>query len=246
MKRLINLCVLLLCSSLFAQTYIPKYVGEYKQQIVNEGAYTLCYLNDYELSVWVAYDLNPAQNVKRADCFRVDPKIVGGTATPKDYLNTGFDKGHLAPCDDFCDSTEHMQNTFFMSNMSPQYPNFNRIVWRMLEAKAKLIYAKYGNCYVVTGPVLNAPPDKYMRIGTSVKTVVPRFFYKIYFAKDSDSYHAWAFIIENMTSKQQVDDFSKYQGTVRNIEQLTGIDFFTELPQETQEKVETSIEKLNF
>lgn len=72
---------------------------------------------------WVTYRLTAgevASNVaKRCDIFIEDPSIVGGSSTLADYRGSGYDRGHLAPAADMHWSTNAMQESFYMSNMSP-------------------------------------------------------------------------------------------------------------------------------
>ena len=71
---------------------------------------------------------------KRTDRFRSDPKIPTRSATTADYRRSGYDRGHLAPAADMAFSVQTMTDSFFMSNMSPQKPAFNRGIWKELEA----------------------------------------------------------------------------------------------------------------
>lgn len=59
--------------------------------------------------------------------FKIDeciPKFFQNTL--KDFRCSGYDRGHLAP------AANHSE-TFFLSNISPQNPNFNRGYWKKLE-----------------------------------------------------------------------------------------------------------------
>lgn len=49
------------------------------------------------------------------------------------YRNSGYDRGHLAPAADFAHSDKKMNDTFVLTNASPQLPRFNRAVWLRLE-----------------------------------------------------------------------------------------------------------------
>lgn len=71
-------------------------------------------------------------SVPRQDCFEKDHSLIN-FATPTDYHKTGYDLGHLCPCEDMSYSVLTQKESFIMSNITPQYPNFNRIVWRNLE-----------------------------------------------------------------------------------------------------------------
>lgn len=72
---------------------------------------------------WVTYRLTAgevASNVvKRSDMFMEDPIIAGGSSTLADYKGSGYDRGHLAPAADMHWSQKTMEESFYMSNMSP-------------------------------------------------------------------------------------------------------------------------------
>ncbi len=142
--------------------------------------YTLCYRESYEQAEWVAYTLTPeklVKNTKRTGDFREDPEISTGSALPEDYRFSGYDRGHLAPAADFAYSLETMTDSFFMSNMSPQTPAFNRGGWAKLEAFVRTLAAKAETLYIVTGPVLEKNAGEYGSIGENCVSV-PEFFYK--------------------------------------------------------------------
>ena len=75
--------------------------------------------------------------------------------TNKDYLKSGYDKGHLAPAADMKYSTTTMKESFYFSNMSPQKPEFNRGIWKELEEQVRNWAQIYDTVYIVTGPILS-------------------------------------------------------------------------------------------
>ena len=75
-------------------------------------------------------------------------------ATTGDYRRSGYDRGHLAPAADMAFSRQTMADSFFMSNMSPQKPAFNREIWKDLEALVRSFAITEQKIVVVTGPIL--------------------------------------------------------------------------------------------
>ena len=69
-----------------------------------------------------------------------------------------------------------MSESFFMSNMSPQKPGFNRGIWKKLEEVVRSWAMKEGAIYVATGPILE---DDLSFIGNNVS--VPNYYYKVIF-----------------------------------------------------------------
>ena len=74
---------------------------------------------------------------KRKNDFRIDPVVKTVSATPADYRNSGYDRGHLCPAGDMAFSEIAMSESFYMSNISPQVPSFNRGIWKTLEQKVR-------------------------------------------------------------------------------------------------------------
>lgn len=98
--------------------------------IVEREGYALGYIEKHEQPAWVQYIMTSeevsSRTAKRGDDFRPDPAVPTGSATPQDYTRSGYDRGHLAPAADMSFSGKTMSESFYMSNMSPQAPQFNR------------------------------------------------------------------------------------------------------------------------
>jgi len=54
-----------------------------------------------------------------------------------DYSGNGYDRGYLCPTGDMKLNLTSMSETFYMSNMSPQNPSFNRGIWETLESRVR-------------------------------------------------------------------------------------------------------------
>lgn len=72
-------------------------------------------------------------------------------ATPADYDDSGFDRGHMTPAGD---RGADKPQTFGMCNMVPQKPNLNRKVWAGIEASLRDLAVSGVELYVVTGPLV--------------------------------------------------------------------------------------------
>ena len=206
--------------------------------VVDRPGYALGYIEYHKQAAWVAY-IFTAEEVtvkvaQRADRFREDPNIPSGSATLGDYRGSGYDRGHLAPAADMAFSEKTMSDSFYMSNMSPQRPEFNRGVWKRLEIQVRLFAITEEKIFVVTGPVLSE--EKSITIGSSQVTV-PRFYYKVVYDMTPPE-KMIGFILPNEGSRKDLRDFAV---TVDTVEELTGLDFFNNLPKDKQEKLESSI-----
>lgn len=201
--------------------------------------FVICYRESYEQAEWAAYCLEKSElekNTSRANNFRPDPDIITGSASLSDYKGSGYDRGHLAPAADFSFSEKAMSESFYMSNMSPQTPGFNREIWQNLEAQVRKWADVYGKVYVVTGPVLEKKADAYDKIGPN-QVSVPEFYYKVLLVQEgSSNIKAIAFILPN---KKCDNTFWDYAVTVDEVETRTGLDFYSLLDDILENRIES-------
>ena len=167
---------------LTSQEYLPKSEGE----IIRHKYYTLSYNEDHEQANWVHYRLNPTflnGTTPRINSFKVDHKVSTKSAELSDYKGSGYDRGHLAPAGDMKYSKESMIESFFMSNMSPQNPSFNRGIWRKLEEAIRR-WGKKNEIYIATAGVLNM--KSLGSIGRN-KVTIPSKYYKVLYSPEKNS-----------------------------------------------------------
>ena len=206
--------------------------------LIDRPGYALGYIEYHEQAAFVIYKLTAREaltkEAKRTNRFRSDPEIPTGSATAADYRRSGYDRGHLAPAADMAFSVQTMADSFFMSNMSPQKPAFNRGIWKRLEEQVRQIAIREKAIYVVTGPIL--PKKKTVTIGANQVTV-PTHYYKVIFDLTPPR-KMIGFILPNEGSDRPLEDFAV---TVDVVEKATGLDFFSALPKAVQEKLEGSL-----
>ena len=206
--------------------------------IIDRPGYALGYIEYHEQPAWVIYRLTKEQTLtkaaKRGNDFKEDPEVPTGSATLADYRRSGYDRGHLAPAADMAYSFKTMGDSFFMSNMSPQKPKFNRGVWKDLEAQVRDFAITEQDVYIVTGPIL--PKTKTVTIGSN-KVTVPTHYYKIVYDRTPPE-KMIAFILPNDGSDRPLQDFAV---TVDAVEAATGLNFFSAVPQPKQEQLESTI-----
>lgn len=207
--------------------YLPSKTGE----IVCHHFFTLSYNATHKQADWVYYRPCIGQDedkVKRTNNFREDKMVSTGSAKPSDYVKSGYDRGHLCPAGDMTQSAEAMSETFYMSNMSPQVPGFNRGIWKSLEEQVRK-WGKKEEIYVVTGPVFK---DDKGKIGESGVTV-PGYYYKVIYSPGREQ--MIAFVLPNEKSDRL---FTDHVVSVDSVERLTGIDFFVQLPDTLENRLE--------
>lgn len=201
-------------------------------QVIHHQGYSLSYSEPHEQAEWVAYELKKSHlsttNFDRP-YFEVDHAVKTGAASWKNYKNSGYDRGHLCPAGDRKYSREAYEETFLTSNISPQDPEFNAGIWNTLEQKVRDWAHKYDGVFVVTGGVLKG---NLATIGNE-KVAVPNQFYKIVY--DPENEKMIAFLMPNQDSNQPLNRFVV---SVDSIETLTGIDFFPDLDDELENRLE--------
>ena len=209
--------------------------------IIDREGYALGYSEEHEQARWVIYRMTyeeaKTKATSRDDNFRPDPEIPTGSATLADYRNSGKDRGHLAPAADMAYSIKTMDESFYMSNMSPQEPEFNRGIWKLLETWVRYTAVTEKDIYIVTGPILpKIKTSETITIGPS-KVTVPEAYYKVVWDRTPPE-KMLGFVLPNKGSSEPLQS---YAVTVDKVEELTGLDFFSELPKEQQEALESNI-----
>ena len=231
--RYFSLLIIFINTLIYSQDLKP--LGLYND-VVSHSYYTLSYSEDHEQAEWVYYSLNSNQlnsSIERKNNFRADNKVKTSSAQLYDYEGSGYDRGHLAPAADMKYNTNSMSESFFMSNMSPQSPSFNRGIWRKIEKQFRDWSYKYGELVIITGPVLKG--DNYGSIGYN-KVTIPKWYYKV--AIDPSNYDRnVAILIENIGSSASIKSFVV---TINYLEEFSGLDFFYSLPDEVEESFESN------
>jgi len=207
-------------------------------KVIHHKFYSLSYAEEHEQAEWVAYELSRAQLevewVERQNDFRPDPLVTTESATPEDYRRSGYDRGHLVPVADRSFSFEAMDETFFMSNISPQEHNFNGGIWRELEENTRNWAKKFKRLYVVSGPVF--PKGRPKTIGQNDVTV-PDAYFKVLLDITEPELKGIAFLIPNAMSREPLAD---YAVSIDEVEALTGLNFFPTL---LSEELEAELEQ---
>ena len=206
-------------------------------EIVRHDGYVLRYRDAYKNADWVAYPLLAYEITGDADRdreqFKPDPLVETGTALSSDYTRSGYDRGHLAPAGDFKFSQRLTRESFYMGNVSPQAPQFNRGIWKELEELVRRWAVRDNGLYVVTGPVLKPGLPTIGRIN---EVSVPEKFYKVILYCNKPDIRMIGFLLDNEASESSLKQFVV---PVDQIEQLTGIDFFPKIPDNVERNLES-------
>jgi len=232
LNRLILISLVLFSGFAKAQDFTPSSKGE----IIHHTYFTLAYNEQHEQAAWVFYKLTRDQvfgTTSRDDDFRPDPAVSTTSAQLTDYKGSGYDRGHLCPAADMKISPEAMSESFYLSNMSPQDPSFNRGIWTQLEEEVRSLALSYNQIYVVTGPIFK---DCLGSIGAN-KVTVPGYYYKVIYIP-LEKPLMLGFVLPNCAGNKQ---HYQYSTPVDSIESLTSIDFFPQLNDNLEASLEASV-----
>ena len=205
--------------------------------VITKSFYTLQYNEQFEQADWVAYELTREEvmgQTDRRDSFKSDPDVDTSSASLADYRGSGFDRGHLAPAADMKMSSSSMSESFYMSNMSPQNPSFNRGIWSKLESHVRTWAYENEAIFIVTGPVLTK--SSYPTIGTN-RVAIPEFYYKVILDYTSPGLKAIGFILPNEKGQRELESYAM---SIDAVEEFTGLDFYSALSDDVEERLESS------
>ena len=210
---------------------------------------------------WSCYQMfasNRKQEVKRSypntskgeTQYPFDPDLPAGNYFDSDpFWGSGDDPGHSCPSADRLYSSEANIQTFYLTNMQPQRKAFNSGLWQKMEEKTRSWIStgskKEDTLYVCKGgtidevsseggvkdPILSILPNG---------LIVPKYFFMALLRKSKTGYKALAFWAEHLNEDHSNDPLGNYVINIRELERRTGIDFFCNLPDNTEEEVETT------
>ncbi|TWX65532.1 DNA/RNA non-specific endonuclease [Colwellia demingiae] len=201
--------------------------------LCREG-YALGYNNKLKSAEWVSYILEkePGNDVDRQDDFRVDPDIKSEfQTTPDDYDEPIYHQGHLANSESIDQTQSANDETFFMSNMTPQLPTHNTGIWKGLENRERKWANKRGRVIVLAGPVYH---NEFSYIGKKVP--VPSAYWKVIY--DPQKKEAIAYLIPH--KKLKTKQLDNYLVSIDHIEEMYELDLLNML----DDKLEDAIEKI--
>ena len=217
---------------------IPRIEDSRPQQIIKHVGYSVSHNPVWNIPNWVAYSLTKEETsgvYPREDSFYPDPMVTGDPVVHKDYTHSGYDRGHMAPAADMKWSEQAMRESFYMTNICPQNQNLNRGDWNDLEELARDWARKYGNIYIACGPLVS---QDYRTIGQNKKIAIPDAFFKVFLRQTDTSWTAIGFVMPNQAGNRPL---MTYMMSIDEVEELSRIDFFYNLPDNIEEIIEQDI-----
>lgn len=203
---------------------------------------------DKKAQRWTCYEMDASNSVKNwnrnnwdsGDPFQEDKDIPEQYRTKlSDYRGSGYDRGHICPSADRRNSQEANEQTFYLSNMQPQVNGFNVGVWSTMESQLRNTWntSKYRDIlYVCKGGTI----DNSSQIAgyTSSKLIVPKYFFAAILAVKDGQYKAIGLWFEHKANNDK--SLANYVVSIDELEKLTGIDFFCNLPDKIENTVEAA------
>lgn len=209
--------------------------------LVAHANFILSYNRERGAANWVTWHLSKPDigGVDRSEAFAPDSKLPAAwRIKPNDYRNSGYDRGHLCPSKDRSSAEAANIETFLMSNMQPQTAELNRKTWRYLEDYTRSEVARNREAYVFAGCYGNKG-----RIAGRV--TIPTNCYKIIVllaAGNNDisriNSRTRVIVVDMPNADTLNRRWRAYLTTVDDLEEKTGYDFLSALPDD----IETALE----
>ena len=217
---------------------IPAPLTDRPEQILIKKGFTVSYNHQTKTPNWVAWHLTKSHtkgaNQRAYEKFTEDISVGEPRATDDDYYNSRYDRGHMCPAGDNKWDKQAMEQSFLFTNICPQNHGLNKYEWNDLEMLCREWAYQYGAVDIVCGPIYGTSGIR-KTIGKH-KVWVPDAFFKVVLCRQGKA-KAIGFVFRNEGKKQTVADAVR---SVDEIERLTGIDFFPELDDPTEEKIEAT------
>lgn len=205
-------------------------------QYVEYENFNLNFNSGLHIPNYVAWELTADEthgNIKRGR-FKID-RNVEGCPDPKNYTGSGYDRGHMAPAADMKFSQKAMDDCFYMTNILPQNHSLNSGAWQGLEDICRKWAQRDSAIIIISGPVFNKPASEFLG---EERVAVPPSLFKIVLFHKATPLSAVAFLIPNERMKTSL---RKTVVPIDSIETLTGLDFFTALPDSIEQQLESEI-----
>ncbi|MCR5138770.1 MAG: DNA/RNA non-specific endonuclease [Bacteroidaceae bacterium] len=214
--------------------------------------YSLEYDEAMHHSRWVAFEWYDVLTEKHwwrsnwyntswgGDPFQQDPQLDASVCPDRSYFSgSGGVRGHICASEDRVYSRDANEQTFYYSNMTPMYYDFNGGFWADLEIAVRDAWAyKQTFCdtlYVVKGGTIR---EGEYRLSNNGKLPIPNHYWMALLCRKNGTYKSLGFWVEHTTAPTQT-----ILGCAVSIDQLeayTGIDFFCNLPDKVEDAVEAT------
>jgi len=214
MKKFLHLITVVLLSLVFVSSSTIQ-----DEVVLKHTNYTSLFSKSKKYPVMVEWWVTKAMvtcstPLKRKDNFKPDPLLPEHTNIAKDYVGSGYDRGHMMPAaDNLCQTQLIQDESFYFSNMSAQTHRLNAGDWKSLETFTREESSLKDSIHVWAGNV-----GEIKKIGS---VSVPKYCWKVIHIKKENKWVAYLF--ENNTSNP--DGFKNNEVALKDIMSLTGFTF---------------------
>jgi endonuclease G len=218
-------------------------------QIIFNRHYVLGYSYYFRQAKWALEIVDKEKTkVDRTDTFRPDYRIPSNfRADLADYENSEYDRGHLVASANKVETELQNSETFLLSNMSPQKPEFNRKIWKELEKRIRVLNNKKTvlETYVICGPIFYFDKEV-VCIGASdtneVTLPVPHAYFKSILTENNKGrLYMWSFVLPN---EETIDSIEDFRVPTTQVEKLAGIKLWESLQGKKIEREKSKIRKM--
>ena len=226
-------------------------VANENNYLMTKPQYSLSYNRSRATANWVSWRLDSTWvgTAPRQDDFRPDPALPAGwyQVMDSDYSGSGYDRGHMTPSGDRTRSIPDNSATFLMTNMVPQLGANNQGAWEDFETYLRSQAAAGQEIYIISGVAGS--------IGTIAqgRVVIPQFTWKVALFLPNGSNdlqridkgtRTVGIIVPNFPPININAVWRQYRVSVNEVENLTGFNFFNNVPKNTQELIERRKDRL--
>jgi len=178
------------------------------------------------------------------DPFQPDPDLPAEARTElNEYKGIPYQRGHICASSDRLYSKDANEQTFYLSNIMPQSAGLNTGIWQDMEGCVNGNTSPNWNntkfrdtLFVCKGGTIDGT---LIRTTTSTGLIVPKFFFMALLCRKDNNFKALGFWVEHSDSYKK-DGVENYVVSIDQLERMTGIDFFCNLPDDIEEKVESA------
>jgi len=206
---------------------LPVYHGRITpDKFICHTGYLSAYSYKLKQPLYTIYYITRSDAIKRLprykyEDFRIDQDIPKKySQSPDCYYKSGFDRGHLTPYWTQDYSKRTASESFYMTNVVPQTPHFNRVTWRRVEIKVYNLLNKYHSLIIITGQIPN--PNYKDSLNQCCNLSYSLLYYKVVF--DSQGKFVTA-IISQVKNKLIDNGYVTYNVDLIKASKILNMDF---------------------